>query len=82
MPGATDGGYNLEDDVTCAWSVSGGTGSATLNLGAISNNGGATQTFPLQAGSPAINMAVPGCSNDQRNYPRSDGSCDAGAFEL
>ncbi|MBT4790230.1 MAG: right-handed parallel beta-helix repeat-containing protein, partial [Halobacteriovoraceae bacterium] len=77
-----DGGYNLEDGTTCSWSVAGGAGSTTLSLGALSDNGGVTQTFPLLPGSPAIDKGIVGCSNDQRNYPRTDGSCDAGAFEL
>jgi hypothetical protein len=77
-----DGGFNHDDGTTCSWSASGGTNSANLNLGPLADNGGATQTVPLQAGSPAINMGVTGCTNDQRNYSRTDGSCDAGAFEL
>jgi len=49
--------------------------------GTLSDNGGATQTIPLLAGSPAID-AGEGCSpTDQRGLPRK-GPCDLGAFEL
>jgi hypothetical protein len=50
-------------------------------LGVLSDNGGATQTIPLLAGSPAID-AGEGCSpTDQRGEPRT-GACDLGAFEV
>ncbi|MBI5296809.1 MAG: S-layer homology domain-containing protein [Chloroflexi bacterium] len=51
-------------------------------LGALGNNGGFTQTIPLQPGSPAINMGnTATCSaTDQRGQPRI-GPCDIGAYE-
>lgn len=62
-----------------------------LNLGALANNGGPTDTHELQTGSKAIN-AVPGGScvdpqgqaleTDQRGIERPQGPmCDAGSFE-
>ena len=53
-----DNGYNLSDDATC---TNGGTGSATnatLNLGALADNGGPTLTHLPGAGSDAIG-AIP-----------------------
>lgn len=50
-------------------------------LGALSDNGGPTQTIPLLEGSPAIDAAE-GCSaTDQRGEPRG-AACDIGAFEV
>lgn len=50
-------------------------------LGTLGDNGGPTQTIPLQAGSPAID-AGEGCpETDQRGQPRK-GACDLGAFEV
>ena len=55
-------------------------------LGALQNNGGATQTMALNTGSPAID-ALPACvvSTDQRGIVRPQpaaGNCDIGAYEL
>lgn len=50
-------------------------------LGNLSDNGGPTQTLPLQSGSPAVD-AGQGCPDtDQRGLPRV-GACDLGAFEV
>lgn len=50
-------------------------------LQALANNGGATQTHGLWAGSPAINAGLAGVSDyDQRGYYRN-GARDIGAFE-
>ena len=59
-------------------------------MGALQDNGGATQTHALLAGSPAIDMADdstceagPVNGLDQRSVNRPQGSgCDIGAFEL
>ena len=54
------------------------------NLGALANNGGFTQTFALQAGSPAINTGTnAGCpADDQRGVFRPmNVTCDIGAYE-
>lgn len=65
---------------------SSGTTPLTSNplLGALQNNGGATFTMALQAGSPAINAAtdVGAPATDQRGYGRPQfGALDLGAFE-
>lgn len=50
-------------------------------LGELSDNGGPTQTIPLQTGSPAIDAGQDCPPTDQRGLPR-DGTCDLGAFEV
>jgi hypothetical protein len=78
----TDGGHNLSwPDATCPGV------NVDPKLGALASNGGPTQTFALQSGSPAIDAVPPagaGCpSTDQRSVSRPQGpSCDIGAFEL
>jgi filamentous hemagglutinin family protein len=52
---------------------------AQLNLGALANNGGATQTQALGAGSAAINTGS-GTTTDQRGIAPT-GQRDVGAFE-
>jgi uncharacterized repeat protein (TIGR01451 family) len=76
-----NGGGNLANDASC----SGFTESASLNLGAVADNGGSTWTHALQSGSPAID-AVPlvSCTvaTDQRGVARPQGdACDSGAYE-
>ncbi len=57
--------------------------AANALLGPLQDNGGFTPTHALLQGSPAINFASCGTvTNDQRDEPRNDGFCDAGAFEL
>ncbi len=73
--------YNLADDDTCGTNV---TQVASLGIGALSANGGVTQTVPLLGGSPAIDAALAAdCSaTDQRGVARPVGAgCDIGAFE-
>ncbi|HET7089767.1 MAG TPA: Ig-like domain-containing protein [Anaerolineae bacterium] len=91
-------GHNLIGPSTgCAGFVDGANGDRVgvadpdLNLGSLQDNGGATFTHALLAGSPAIdagNPATPGsggdaCSlTDQRGAYRPRGrACDIGAFE-
>ena len=78
---------SLDSDGSCV-----GSGViAAEHLGPLMDNGGATQTHALITPNifnppvnPAINTggnaACPG--NDQRGYPRQDGFCDIGAFEV
>lgn len=92
-------GYNLIGD-TAGCTIVGTTGNITgvnPNLGPLQNNGGATLTHALQAGSPAIDAGHPsGCADpngvtltiDQRGFARpidgdGDGNarCDMGALE-
>ena len=89
----TDGGYNLSDDATCAFSATGSSNSvstASLNLGTLASNGGPTQTIALATGSVAID-AIPagtnGCgasvAEDQRGTTRPQNfKCDIGAYEV
>jgi hypothetical protein len=91
-------GYNLRSINDSGCSGFNATGdfvdaNATL-LGSIGDNGGPTQTNPLQAGNPAIdagNPASPGSggfpicpTTDQRGFLRGGTAavCDIGAFEL
>jgi CSLREA domain-containing protein len=75
---------NLVEDGSCSASLSG-----DPNLGALANNGGATQTLALIAGSTAINAgddsicaASPVSNLDQRGITRPNGlHCDIGAYE-
>ena len=63
-----DNGYNLSDDATC---TNGGTGSATnatLNLGALADNGGPTLTHLPGAGSDAIGAIPNGTTHQQQRH--------------
>jgi hypothetical protein len=63
----------------------GGTNIITTDpkLGALGNYGGFTQTIPLLAGSSAINATSNNCpATDQREQPRSNPTCDIGAYEV
>ena len=90
-------GYNLIEDTsdcTITGDLAGNIVGADPRLGPLQNNGGATDTHALLAGSPAIDAGDPnGCTDatgallttDQRGAPRSSGSdprCDIGAFEF
>jgi hypothetical protein len=86
----TDGGHNLENGTTCAF-----TREAVIAepaLGALQDNGGPTATMAITAASPAYRRGDPAaCSAahpagaggvDQRGSARKTaGACDIGAFE-
>ena len=83
----TSGGNNLDSGSTCAFAAAGDLSNQDPLLGVLANNGGATQTRALSAGSPAIdagsNAACP--ATDQRGVARpfpAGGICDIGAFEF
>jgi len=83
----TSGGNNLDSGSTCAFAGAGDLSNQDPLLGVLANNGGATQTRALSAGSPAIdagnNVACP--ATDQRGVARpfpAGGNCDIGAFEF
>ncbi len=85
----TDLGYNLDDDGSCGFSSANHSlsNNQNSNPGALSSNGGPTQTVPLTYPSTAID-AIPitasacGVSPDQRGVLRPQGlACDMGAFE-
>ncbi|HBL25630.1 MAG TPA: hypothetical protein DD490_02215 [Acidobacteria bacterium] len=60
----------------------GSTGSPVdAKLGALANNGGATPTHALLAGSPALGGAASCTPTDQRGALRPAGTCAVGAFE-
>ena len=81
-----DGGGNIQwpptknngnPDTPCAAGVT----FADPELAALAQNGGATETMAIAAGSPAVDVA-PECPEvDQRGLPRV-GACDSGAYEL
>jgi hypothetical protein len=88
IPSSTDGGYNFSDDTSCGFTAV-TSSQKTPNdpmLGALTNNGGATETLLPLAGSPlldAIPPAVCGSNVDQRDITRPQGAgCDIGAVEV
>ena len=77
---------NLVSQGTFAWATT--KTSAEINLGALANNGGPTQTLALLTGSVAIatgnasiGNAAPVNGLDQRGYARSSTMPSIGAFE-
>ncbi len=84
-----NGGNNIDSGTTCGWLAGSGSMSSTSPLlGALASNGGPTQTFALQVGSPAINGVTFNAPNsapafDQRGIARpQSGGYDIGAYEL
>ncbi len=93
----TSQGYNIESSTSCHFISTGdqeNVSSGNLNLGALADNGGPTQTRALGSGSVAIdqipngtNGCVSGTSVDQRGAVRAGGTnrgasaCDVGAYE-
>ncbi|MBL8165596.1 MAG: CSLREA domain-containing protein [Anaerolineae bacterium] len=79
-------GYNLADNTTCQTYLDQPSDLNNTNplLGTLGFNGGLTQTIPLLANSPAIDIVPSGVceSTDQRGFPRPQGpNCDSGSFE-
>jgi hypothetical protein len=79
------GNHNLDQDQNgnCGFSAAGDKPGVNPLLGALTNNGGPTNTHALAANSPAINAGDPAnCqTTDQRAVARPAGACDIGAFE-
>jgi hypothetical protein len=77
-------GHNLQGTSDCGFAAAGDiTGDA--QLGALTNNGGETDTRALAATSPAVDHADAAtcAATDQRDVTRPQlGGCDIGAFEL
>jgi hypothetical protein len=80
-----DGGFNLEDRMTCGFADHGV--HAEPLLAPLADNGGQTETRALRPNSPAIGRVPPRrvtCAGtvDQRGVPRPQGpACDIGSFE-
>lgn len=80
----------LGTSLTSSFTGNGNVFADDPGIGSLADNGGATVTRALQAGSPAIdagdnNLVPPGVTTDQRGvgYPRIvNGIVDIGAFEL
>ena len=92
-PGASLGSStnNLVSDAVNACDLTDGTNgnkigpAYNVNLGALANNGGSTQTMALLSGSDAINAGtnVSCPATDQRGVSRPQGVlCDIGAYEV
>ena len=80
------GGYNLIGTGGSGGIAGGSDGNlinSDPNLGALTDNGGLTQTMALQPGSPAIGAGttVARPSADQRGLPRPVRAIDIGAFQ-
>ncbi|MGQ0804127.1 MAG: choice-of-anchor Q domain-containing protein [Actinomycetota bacterium] len=88
--GTTSGGYNFADDTSCDLNDATDDEDAANDpmLGALGNNGGATQTMLPQSGSPLIDAIPngdcdPGAPTDQRGVSRPQNSrCDIGSVEV
>jgi fibronectin-binding autotransporter adhesin len=85
-----DGGYNVEDGNSCAFTQGSGSLSNTdplLDPDGLQDNGGPTETIALQPESPAVDLvgsgACPPPETDQQGVERPQGAaCDSGAFEV
>ena len=77
---AWQGNHNLDQDGSCGFSAVGDKPGVNPLLGALTNNGGPTNTQALTAGSPAINTGANCPATDQRGVAR-EGACDIGAYE-
>jgi hypothetical protein len=95
--GVSDGdiGFNISSDDTCPFTQVTSSNSTDSKLNPLANNGGPTDTFALQAISPAINrIPIASCTDqfdiplgtDQRFFGRPDvanpNTCDSGAYEF
>lgn len=79
-----DGGYNLSSDSSCNFAHVGSLNNTDPKLGPLGDYGGPTPTYPLLAGSPAIDggNSASAPATDQRGISRPQGpGADIGAFE-
>jgi CSLREA domain-containing protein len=78
--------HNIEGDATCGFTDTGSKQTTAVDLGALKDNGGPTDTLvPTLATAPEVNAgAATGCpATDQRGVTRPQGSaCDIGSVEL
>lgn len=80
----SDWAGNLDDDGTC-FGAGGGTSNPAPGLGALTNNGGPTDTHALLATSPAVNAGDAqqcGVVGTDQRHAEFVGNCDIGAFEF
>jgi hypothetical protein len=79
----TSQGSNVSDDMTCGGGANDATSNGSINLGALADNGGPTETHALLLGSSAIDsMTCGNIAEDQRDVSRPQGTlCDKGAYE-
>ena len=78
----SSGGHNLSDGTDCGLHQAGDHESASIVLGPLTDNGGATDTEALPAGGLAIDAGAGCTAADQRGVSRPRGSaCDVGAYE-
>jgi hypothetical protein len=82
-------GSNLEDGDTCELNLADDLPNTIALIGGLADNGGPTPTHALLSGSPAIDAgnsptcnAAPINGVDQRGAPRTNTTCDIGAFEF
>ena len=79
----TSGGGNFDGDGSCGLSGAGDiSAGGDPVLGALSDNGGSTETMKPQSGSPVIGIAPLTLASDQRGEPRPAAPTDAGAVEV
>lgn len=84
----TDNGGNLDGGTGCGFTDPSSKSNATLDLGALADNGGPTLTMMPGANSDAIGrgahsacVSSPVYSRDQRGYVRSAIACTSGAVD-
>lgn len=76
-------GANIADDDSCPLTEPSDLPSTDPLLGAFGDHGGPTDTYSLQADSPAVDAASDCPPEDQRGVVRPQGAaCDIGSYEL
>jgi predicted outer membrane repeat protein len=77
----TSNGYNISSDTSCQLDQTTDISNVDPLLGPLQNNGGPTWTHAPLVNSPVLGLSSECSSTDQRNRPRSNASCDSGAYE-
>ena len=78
----TSQGNNIDSTNDCRFAQPTDKSSTDPLIGPLANNGGPTDTRPLQSGSPAIDAGDSAAATDQRGSLRPSGAADdIGAFE-
>jgi hypothetical protein len=83
--GITSDGFNIASDNSCVLTQVSDRSGTDPALGPLADNGGRTETYLPQTGSPAIDggQCVTGVDTDQRGEARPYGAaCDVGAVEV